>query len=112
MSFLGSVSRLGGTVARPHDLQLHRDPERARQEATQSGSAVTEAVVDRLVRLGFEVRVELRHADSDEHFFAQLTRAEAADLNLEVGDKVWVLPTRTLASETVAAEEEFPALVV
>ena len=112
MSFLGSVSRLGGTVARPHDLQLHRDPDRARQEATQSGSAVTEAVVDRLVRLGFEVRVELRHADSNEHFFAQLTRAEAADLNLEVGDKVWVLPTRTLASETVATEEEFPALVV
>jgi len=112
MSFLGSVSRLGGTVARPHDLQLHRDPDRARQEATQSGSAVTEAVVDRLVRLGFEVRVELRHADSNEHFFAQLTRAEAADLKLEVGDKVWVLPTRTLASETVAAEEEFPALVV
>ena len=31
-------------------------------------------------------------------FFAQLTRDEAAGLDLRVGDRVWVLPTRTLSS--------------
>ena len=55
--------------------------------------------MDRLVRLGFEVRVELREPASGDAFFAQLTRAEAADLDLRAGDRVWVLPTRTLSSE-------------
>ena len=54
--------------------------------------------MDRLVRLGFEVRVELKEPASGEGFFAQLTRAEAADLDLRVGDRVWVLPTHTLSS--------------
>ena len=97
MSFLGSVSRLGDTLARPHDLRLERDASRARAEADAAGVPVTKAEVDRLVRLGFEVRVELRRPEADESFFAQLTREEAADLDLRVGDTVWVRPTRTLA---------------
>ena len=98
MSFLGSVSRLGGALARPHDLVLERDAHRARHQAQAGGLPVVEAEVDRLVRLGFEVRVELREPGSGESFFAQLTRGEAAGLDLRVGDSVWVLPTRTLAS--------------
>ena len=41
----------------------------------------------------------LREPASGDAFFAQLTRAEAADLDLRAGDRVWVLPTRTLSSE-------------
>ncbi len=107
MSFLGSVSRLNGQIARPHDLRLERDARRAEEAARATGVRVTEAEVERLVRLGFEVRVELRHTHTGERFFAQLTRAEASQLHLEVGHVVWVVPTRTLPSE-----EEFPALVV
>ncbi len=107
MSFLGSVSRLNGQVARPHDLRLERDARRAEEAAAATGVRVTEAEVERLVRLGFEVRVELRHTHTGERFFAQLTRAEASALQLEVGHLVWVVPTRTLPSE-----EEFPALAV
>lgn len=107
MSFLGSVSRLNGQIARPHDLRLERDARRAEEAAAATGVRVTEAEVERLVRLGFEVRVELRHTHTGERFFAQLTRAEASALQLEVGHLVWVVPTRTLPSE-----EEFPALAV
>ncbi len=99
MSFLGSVSRLGGALARPHDLRVERDAVRARNIAQTTGQPVVEAEVDRLVRLGFEVRVELREPASGDAFFAQLTRAEAADLDLRAGYRVWVLPTRTLSSE-------------
>ncbi|MDF1487227.1 sulfate/molybdate ABC transporter ATP-binding protein [Tessaracoccus caeni] len=98
MSFLGSVSRLGDTLARPHDLRLERDVHRARAEAEHHGLPVVEAEVDRLVRLGFEVRIELREPASGESFFAQLTRGEASHLDLRVGDRVWVLPTRTLSA--------------
>ena len=107
MSFLGSVSRLNGEVARPHDLRLERDARTAEELARTTGVRVTEAEVERLVRLGFEVRVELRHTHTGERFFAQLTRAEASALQLEVGHLVRVVPTRTLPSE-----EEFPALAV
>ena len=105
MSFLGSVSRLNGEVARPHDLRIERDRSWAVLEAERTGVRVTEAAVDRLVRLGFEVRVELHHTHTGEQFFAQLTRAEATGLNLAVGDVVYVLPTRTIATEP-----EVPAL--
>ena len=47
-----------------------------------------EAVVERVVRLGFEVRVDLR-ADSGERFAAQITRRDAADLQLSDGETVF-----------------------
>jgi sulfate transport system ATP-binding protein len=114
MSFLGSVSRLNGEIARPHDLRIERDRQRAVAEAERLGVRVTEARVERLVRLGFEARVELSHTHTGDQFFAQLTRAEASALGLSVGDVVWVLPTRTLGTEQSAlpGEEEFPALAV
>ena len=118
MSFLGSVSRLNGETARPHDLRLTRNKQQAENEAHAAGVRVTDATVERLVRLGFEVRVELRHTQTGEQFFAQLTRDEAAALDLQVGDQVWVRPTRTLSTDAAApapglpTEEEFPALVV
>jgi sulfate transport system ATP-binding protein len=94
MSFLGSVARLGGSLVRPHDIALERDPERARAADARVGGSpgVVEAVVERVVRLGFEVRIDLR-ADSGTRFAAQVTRAEADVLGLEAGETVYARAT-------------------
>jgi sulfate transport system ATP-binding protein len=79
MSFLGPVARLGDTLVRPHDLRLHPEPL----------EGALEAQVARVVHLGFEVRVELE-LDGGEPLSVQLTRDEAAELELRAGDIVWV----------------------
>ena len=79
MSFVGLVTTLDGRLVRPHDVQLLAAPE----------SASDEAVVDRVSRLGFEVRVELTRA-SGERVVAQLSRAEERELELREGDIVHV----------------------
>jgi sulfate transport system ATP-binding protein len=48
-----------------------------------------EAQIERIVRLGFETRVELVR-DDGERLHAQLTRDEAEELELERGDIVYV----------------------
>ena len=52
-----------------------------------------EAMVERLVHLGFEVRVELVRDDGT-RLSAQVTREEAAALELEVGQIVYVRAVR------------------
>jgi sulfate/thiosulfate transport system ATP-binding protein len=79
MGFLGPVARLGGTLVRPHDLALAPEPL----------DGALEAQVARVVHLGFEVRVELE-LDGGEPLSVQLTRDEAAELELHAGDIVWV----------------------
>jgi sulfate transport system ATP-binding protein len=79
MSFLGSVSRLGGRLVRPHDVVLERGPE--------SVVGGVRATVRRIVRLGFEVRVELQD-DEGAEFTAQLTRGDVDALALREGDAV------------------------
>src|SRR5436190_7720989 len=49
MNFVGPVTRLRGELVRPHDLQV----------LTEAGPSTEEAVVERIVNLGFEVRVEV-----------------------------------------------------
>lgn len=83
MGFVGPVNRLGESWVRPHDVELLLD----RREGT------TEALVDRVVRLGFEVRVALSLADGTT-LSAQLTRAEVEELELEAGQIVHVRPHR------------------
>ena len=97
MSFLGSVSRLGGHLVRPHDIVLERQPPRE-----WAGDAVR-ARVERIVRLGFEVRVELSADESAERFAAQLTRGDIDALALREGDTVWARATRIPALAAVAA---------
>jgi sulfate/thiosulfate transport system ATP-binding protein len=78
MSFLGSVTRLGGKLVRPHDIEV-------------SGAATPGAVsarVDRVVRLGFEVRAEMTSIDGD--VWAQLTRTAADELRLVPGSTVYL----------------------
>jgi sulfate/thiosulfate transport system ATP-binding protein len=83
MSFVGPVNRLGDTFIRPHDVELLLEPNGATQEA----------MVQRLVHLGFEVRVELVR-DDGEVLSAQLTREQVEALELQRGQIVYVRPTR------------------
>ena len=89
MSFLGSVAELGGQLVRPHDIVLERDHAAAlAADATVAGSpGVIRATVERVARLGFEARVDLR-ADSGERLVAQITRRDADSLGLQVGEAV------------------------
>lgn len=52
------------------------------------------ATVDRVVVLGFEVRVELTSAATGGAFTAQITRGDAEALALREGDTVYVRATR------------------
>jgi sulfate transport system ATP-binding protein len=79
MSFVGPVTHIGDRMVRPHDVQILPEP----AEGTEP------AVVERLVRLGFEVRAELLPAEG-ERISVQLSRAEADDLELRDGDIVHV----------------------
>jgi sulfate transport system ATP-binding protein len=83
MSFVGPVNRLGDAFIRPHDVELLLEPNGSTQEA----------MVERLVHLGFEVRVELLR-DDGEHLSAQLTREQVETLELQRGQIVYVRPTR------------------
>jgi sulfate transport system ATP-binding protein len=79
MGFLGPVTRLGGELVRPHDLEVHH-------EHVDAG---VEAIVDRVVRVGFEVRVEAV-TRSGETVWVQLGRTHADALDLRVGTVVWL----------------------
>ncbi len=52
------------------------------------------ATIDRIVMLGFEVRVELTSATDNTPFTAQITRGDAEALGLKEGDTVYVRATR------------------
>jgi len=79
MSFIGPVNRMGDAFVRPHDIEVMLEP---------NGASI-EAQVDRIVHLGFEVRVEFTLPDG-EHGWAQLTKAEADQLELAQGQIVYV----------------------
>jgi sulfate transport system ATP-binding protein len=83
MSFVGPVNRLGDAFVRPHDLELQLVP----------NGTTSEAMVERVVHLGFEVRVELV-LDDGRQVSAQLTRDEAEELELGDGQIVFVRPRR------------------
>ena len=83
MSFIGPVNRLGDAFIRPHDVELLLEPNGTTQEA----------MVQRLVHLGFEVRIDLVR-DDGEVLSAQLTREQVEALELQNGQIVYVRPTR------------------
>jgi sulfate transport system ATP-binding protein len=94
MSFLGAVSSLNGNLVRPHDIRVGRTPEMALAAADGESAGVVRATVDRVVKLGFEVRVELTSAATKGAFTAQITRGDAEALALREGDTVYVRATR------------------
>ena len=92
MSFVGPVNRLGETWVRPHDIEISHEPNGVTQEAQ----------VERIVRLGFEVRVDLVR-DDGERLHVQLTRNEAEVLELAPSDIVYV---RTRRERTFSESDE------
>jgi sulfate transport system ATP-binding protein len=118
MSFLGPATRLDGELVRPHDVELLAD--------AQPGAI--RAHISRIVRLGFEVRVELTEdgvaeqatrsglaaaVDAAESagtapvaaqtgsLWAQLTREELQRLGVGVGDPVFARPVRRTLAKAV-----------
>jgi sulfate transport system ATP-binding protein len=83
MSFVGQANRIGNAWVRPHDVEVVLEP----------NGSTREAQVERVVHLGFEVRAELVR-DDGEQLAVQLTRDQAAQLELERGQIVYVRPTR------------------
>lgn len=96
MSFLGAVASLNGVLVRPHDIRVGRNPDMAIATSDDSiqATGVTRAVIERVVMLGFEVRVELLNAATQTPFTAQITRGDAEALGLREGDTVYVRATR------------------
>jgi sulfate/thiosulfate transport system ATP-binding protein len=83
MSFVGPVNRIDGKLVRPHDIEIRHEP----------NGTTTPAVVERIVHLGFEVRVELV-LDDGQQLAVQLTREELSDLGIDRGALVHVRPER------------------
>ncbi|HEX8081157.1 MAG TPA: sulfate ABC transporter ATP-binding protein [Jatrophihabitans sp.] len=104
MGFLGPVTRLGEHLVRPHDIEV----------LTADSTGAAPASVQRLSRVGFQVRVELRAdgpglggaADGGSKpgefdTAVQLTRGQADALDLRVGSRVWLRPARDASVLTV-----------
>jgi sulfate/thiosulfate transport system ATP-binding protein len=94
MGFVGPVSRLGDQLVRPHDVTISLEE--------QPGGI--EAMIARVVHLGFEVRVEIELPDGS-RARAQLTRSQADELEIDRGDIVYVRPPPGLELEPSARGE-------
>jgi sulfate transport system ATP-binding protein len=101
MGFVGPVTHLQDAVVRPHDLEVTVDP--------VPGS--TQAMVRRVIHLGFEVRVELTSGDGAD-LWAQLTRAEAEQLEVVEGQILHVRPVKELARNGAIASAPHPRVGV
>ncbi|TMR90105.1 ATP-binding cassette domain-containing protein [Nonomuraea basaltis] len=91
MRFLGPVTELDGHLVRPHDIEIDTGP-------LEGGIPAT---VTRVVRLGFEVRVEL--LINEQEAWAQVTRGTVQSLDLHPGQDVHARPSpaaRPLALST------------
>jgi sulfate/thiosulfate transport system ATP-binding protein len=84
MSFIGQVNKIGDIFIRPHDVEIMLQPHPSTEAAE----------IDRLVHLGFEVRVEL-HTESGQAIHAQVTRDEARVLDLNAGQTVYISLVRS-----------------
>jgi sulfate transport system ATP-binding protein len=73
-------------MIRPHDVELSRSAD----------DTTVPATIDRVLRLGFEVRVEARLNGSAEgdRIWVQVTRDESERLQLKPGDMIHLRPTR------------------
>jgi sulfate transport system ATP-binding protein len=83
MGFVGTANRIGERLVRPHDVAIAHIP----------ADGAEEAMIDRIVHLGFEVRIEMTLADGGP-LTAQLTRAQVEELELAERQIVYVKPNR------------------
>ncbi len=133
MSFLGPVTRIGADLIRPHDVEVFAadcagaaspgdpadpaDPDCSRSgagsEAGQrpaSGEAQVGAVrgtVARIVRVGFEVRIDVATADGT--VVVTQTRPQFQALGLGEGSVAWVRPAPGAATVPAGERVQAPA---
>ena len=94
MGFLGAVTTLDGRLVRPHDIEI----------STAPAAGVGGRDVNRIVRLGFEERIEMSGPDGE--IMAQVLRGGAEQMRVTGGDTVWIRPrddARTLEPARVIA---------
>ena len=84
MGFVGPVATLNDELVRPHDVDLALEP----------STTTARRWSQRIVHLGFEVRVELLLADGS-LVSAQITREAAEQLELARNQIVYIRPQRT-----------------
>src|SRR6185312_2842820 len=84
MGFLGPVTRLGGRLVRPHDIEVFDKPE----AGAIPGTAL------RVQRVGFEVRVDFETAADPVPATVHLTRGQAEAAGIREGAKAWLAPAR------------------
>ncbi len=82
MGFIGAVNRLGDSFVRPHDVEIRLEP----------NGATREAIVKRVLYLGFEVRIELVLHDGQQ-LWAQVSRNDIDRLKLEAGQAIHIRPS-------------------
>jgi sulfate transport system ATP-binding protein len=84
MGFVGPVSKLGDRWVRPHDIEVLEDHE----------DGALQALVERVARVGFEVRIETVLGDGSPVPILA-TRQQADELELAPGQIVWLRVHRT-----------------
>ena len=92
MGFVGAVTRIGDALVRPHDIEL---------SAVQTEGTV-QAMVDRVIRLGFSCRLEIL-LDDGQRATVQATRAQIDQLDLRPGEIVYVRALRRHVFPATAA---------
>jgi sulfate/thiosulfate transport system ATP-binding protein len=100
MGFVGTANRIGSMLVRPHDVEISH----IRSDRSE------EAMIDRIVHLGFEVRIEMVLADASP-LIAQLTRAQVEELELVESQIVYVLPSRARVFDSNGSEPRTEELV-
>jgi sulfate transport system ATP-binding protein len=98
MGFVGPVSRLGDRLVRPHDMTISLEP----------ADDTIEAMVSRVVHLGFEVRIEIE-LPGGEPARVQLTRSQTEELELARGDIVYVRPPAPGSATAAASSSQINA---
>jgi sulfate transport system ATP-binding protein len=83
MTFVGQAHQLGDTYVRPHDLEVTLEP----------NGSTREVMIDRIVHLGFNVRLDLVGGDG-ERLSVQTTRDHAELHEFASGQIVYVRPIR------------------
>jgi sulfate transport system ATP-binding protein len=101
MSFLGPVTRIGGDLIRPHDVEVHAsDP-----GPGPDGAPAIAGTIERIVRVGFEVRLDVTTADGT--VVVTQTRPQFLRLGLSEGSPAWIRPVP--GAPTVPADGSAPA---
>ncbi|MDX6286538.1 MAG: sulfate/thiosulfate transport system ATP-binding protein [Frankiales bacterium] len=97
MSFLGPVTRISGELVRPHDVEVFDQPH---PEARP-------AIITRVTRLGFEVRVDIEV--EGEPAWLQVTRGTAQQFRLEPGEQIYVRPAGARIGVAASSAPSLPS---